>query len=115
MLPPDLSKLHPKALFVSDVKSTGLFKTDPVLQANGAKTLYCKTGHSYMKRYTHEQKALVGFEKSGHFFVQPPLGLGYDDGLVAAIAVSDMLDRDRATTLATLSKALPHTSRPTTP
>ncbi len=37
-----------------------------------------------MKRYTHEQKALVGFEKSGHFFFQPPLGKGYDDGLVAA-------------------------------
>ena len=46
-----------------------------------------------MKRYTFEQKALVGFEKSGHFFFQPPLGKGYDDGLVAAIAVCDMLER----------------------
>ena len=55
-----------------------------MLQANGATALYWKTGHSYMKRYTLEQKALVGFEKSGHFFFQPPLGRGYDDGLVAA-------------------------------
>ena len=45
---------------------------------------YWKTGHSYMKRYSHETKALVGFEKSGHFFFNPPLGRGYDDGLVAA-------------------------------
>ena len=55
-----------------------------------------------MKRYTHEQKALVGFEKSGHFFFQPPLGRGYDDGLVAAIAVCDMLDRNPDKSLADL-------------
>ena len=93
MLARDLSALHPNAVFVADVKSTGLFMTDPVLAKNGARALYWKTGHSYMKRYTHEQKALVGFEKSGHFFFQPPLGRGYDDGLVAALAVCDMLDR----------------------
>ncbi len=94
MLARDLSARHPNAVFVADVKSTGLFTTDPVLRANGARALYWKTGHSYMKRYTHEQKALVGFEKSGHFFFQPPLGRGYDDGLVAALAVCDMLDRN---------------------
>jgi phosphomannomutase / phosphoglucomutase len=62
-----------------------------------------------MKRHTHEQKALVGFEKSGHFFFQPPLGRGYDDGLVAAIAVCDMLDRNPDKTLADLKNALPKT------
>jgi phosphomannomutase/phosphoglucomutase len=80
-----------------------------VLARNGARTLYWKTGHSYMKRYTHEQKALVGFEKSGHFFFQPPLGRGYDDGLVAAIAVCDMLDRAPGKTLADLERDLPKT------
>jgi phosphomannomutase/phosphoglucomutase len=109
MLARDLSAQHKDAVFVADVKSTGLFMTDPVLQANGARTLYWKTGHSYMKRYTHEQKALVGFEKSGHYFFQPPLGRGYDDGLVAAIAVCDMLDRAPARTLADLERALPKT------
>ncbi|HZT47573.1 MAG TPA: phosphomannomutase/phosphoglucomutase, partial [Hyphomicrobiaceae bacterium] len=109
MLARDLSAQHEGAVFVADVKSTGLFMTDPVLQANGARTLYWKTGHSYMKRYTHEQKALVGFEKSGHFFFQPPLGRGYDDGLVAAIAVCDMLDRAPAKSLADLERELPKT------
>ena len=109
MLARDLSARHAKPVFVADVKSTGLFMTDPVLARNGAKTLYWKTGHSYMKRYTHEQKALVGFEKSGHFFFQPPLGRGYDDGLVAAIAVCDMLDRAPAKTLADLERDLPKT------
>src|SRR5215467_8520738 len=38
MLARDLSALHANALFVADVKSTGLFITDPVLAANGART-----------------------------------------------------------------------------
>ena len=109
MLARDLSARYDKPVFVADVKSTGLFMTDPVLARNGARTLYWKTGHSYMKRYTHEQKALVGFEKSGHFFFQPPLGRGYDDGLVAAIAVCDMLDRAPGKTLADLERDLPKT------
>ena len=109
MLARDISSRHKDAIFVADVKSTGLFITDPVLAKNGAKTLYWKTGHSYMKRYTFEQKALVGFEKSGHFFFQPPLGRGYDDGLVAALAVCDMLDRNPDKTLADLKNALPKT------
>ena len=109
MLARDLSALHPNALFVVDVKSTGLFMTDPVLTANGARTLYWKTGHSYMKRHTFEQKALVGFEKSGHFFFQPPLGRGYDDGFLAAIAVCHMLDRAPGKSLADLERQLPKT------
>ncbi|ODA66800.1 Phosphomannomutase/phosphoglucomutase [Methyloligella halotolerans] len=109
MLARDISKLHENAHFVVDVKSTGLFKTDPVLIENGARTDYWKTGHSYIKRYSHKTGALVGFEKSGHFFFNPPLGRGYDDGLVSAIAVLDMLDRNPQQTLAELRDALPET------
>jgi phosphomannomutase / phosphoglucomutase len=109
MLARDISALHPNAKFVADVKSTGLFKTDPVLKANGATTDYWKTGHSYIKRYSHEHKALVGFEKSGHFFFNPPLGRGYDDGLIAALAICDMLDRNPDKSMAELRDALPRT------
>ena len=93
MLARDLSARHPNAQFVVDVKSTGLYLTDPVLKKNGVKTDYWKTGHSYIKRRTAELKALAGFEKSGHFFFNPPIGLGYDDAIVAAIQVLEMLDR----------------------
>jgi len=109
MLARDLSAIHKNAKFVVDVKSTGLFSTDPVLKANGATTAYWKTGHSYIKRYNHEHKTLVGFEKSGHFFFNAPLGRGYDDGLVAALAVCDMLDRAPGKTIAELRDALPKT------
>ncbi|MBE3110389.1 MAG: phosphomannomutase/phosphoglucomutase [Acidobacteria bacterium] len=109
MLARDLSAQYKGATFVADVKSTGLFLTDPVLKANDAKTLYWKTGHSYIKRYSHKTGALVGFEKSGHFFFNPPIGRGYDDGLVAALAVLDMLDRNSDKTLAELKDALQRT------
>src|SRR6202043_1327596 len=109
MLARDMSALHPGAKFVVDVKSTGLFVTDPVLRQNGAVADYWKTGHSYMKRRTHETGALAGFEKSGHFFFNKPFGRGYDDGLVSALAVCDMLDRNPDRTLAQLKDALPKT------
>jgi phosphomannomutase/phosphoglucomutase len=107
MLARDLSALHKDATFVVDVKSTGLFATDPVLKANGAKTVYWKTGHSYIKRKTAELGALAGFEKSGHFFFNPPLGRGYDDGLVAAAAILSMLERNPGKKLSDLKRALP--------
>lgn len=107
MLARDLSKRHKNATFVVDVKSTGLFAIDPVLKENGAKVDFYKTGHSYIKRRTTALGALAGFEKSGHFFFRPPLGLGYDDGIVAGLAVLAMLDRNSGKTLAQLREDLP--------
>jgi phosphomannomutase/phosphoglucomutase len=109
MLARDISALHPNAKFVVDVKSTGLFSTDPILIKNGAHTTYWKTGHSYIKRYSYETGAVVGFEKSGHFFFSPPFGRGYDDGLIAAIAVCDMLSRNPGKSMADLYRDLPKT------
>jgi len=109
MLARDISALHRGARFVADVKSTALFSTDPVLKANGASTEYWKTGHSYIKRRTRETGAIAGFEKSGHFFFNEPLGRGYDDGLIAAFAVLDMMDRNPGKSFAELERALPRT------
>ena len=103
----DLAGKHENAVFVADVKSTGLFATDPDLQAAGATTHYWKTGHSYMKRHTVETGALAGFEKSGHYFFNPPVGRGYDDGIVTAIAICDMLENAEGRSMADLRNALP--------
>ncbi|MCB1485456.1 MAG: phosphomannomutase/phosphoglucomutase, partial [Hyphomicrobiaceae bacterium] len=46
---------------------------------------------------------------SGHFFFNTPLGRGYDDGLVAALAVCDMLDRNPDKSMVDLRDALPKT------
>ncbi len=109
MLARDLSELYPNAQFVADVKSTGLFMTDPVLLKNGAKTDYYKTGHSYIKRRSKDLNALVGFEKSGHYFFNAPIGRGYDCGLTSAIAILQMLDRNPGKSMADLRRALPKT------
>jgi phosphomannomutase/phosphoglucomutase len=109
MLARDISALHPGSSFVVDVKSTGLFMTDPVLIANGVKVDYWKTGHSYIKRRVNELNAIAGFEKSGHYFFNKPIGRGYDDGLVSALAILDMLDRNPGKTMADLRRALPKT------
>jgi len=78
--------------FIVDVKSTGLFTKDKVLLENNCETIYWKTGHSHIKRKVNEVKALAGFEKSGHFFFNQPLGNGYDDGINSAIQVCHLLD-----------------------
>ena len=109
LLARDLSAKHAGSRFVVDVKSTGLFLTDPVLQKNRATTDYWKTGHSYIKQRVHELGALAGFEKSGHYFFNAPIGRGYDDALVSALAILDMLDRNPRRSMADLVASLPKT------
>ena len=109
MLARDLSTLHKGATFVVDVKSTGLFATDPGLRRNDVKVDFWKTGHSHIKRRVRDLEALAGFEKSGHFFFNAPVGRGYDDGFVTAIAVLDMLDRNPEKSMAELYRELPKT------
>ena len=88
----NLSNNHQNSKFVVDVKSTGLYSNDNILKKNNCETIYWKTGHSHIKRKVNTEKALAGFEKSGHFFFNEPLGYGYDDGINSAIHVCHLLD-----------------------
>ena len=90
----NLSNTHKNSKFIVDVKSTGLYLNDNVLRNNQCTTIYWKTGHSHIKRKVHSEKALAGFEKSGHFFFNQPLGHGYDDGINSAIQVCQLLNND---------------------
>jgi phosphomannomutase/phosphoglucomutase len=105
----DLSKIYPNATFVADVKSTGLFASDPELRANGVTADYWKTGHSHMKRRVKELGALAGFEKSGHYFLAEPLGRGYDCGMRVAVEICKLMDRNPDMSMSDLRKALPVT------
>ncbi len=105
----DWAAIYPNAQFVADVKSTGLFASDPVLKALGARTDYWKTGHSYMKRRVKELGALAGFEKSGHYFLASPIGRGYDCGMRVAVEICKLLDRHPGKSLSDLKDALPKT------
>jgi phosphomannomutase/phosphoglucomutase len=88
----NLSSKHKNSKFIVDVKSTGLYSKDKILLENNCETIYWKTGHSHIKRKVNTEKALAGFEKSGHFFFNQPLGFGYDDGVNSAIQVCHLLD-----------------------
>jgi phosphomannomutase/phosphoglucomutase len=90
----NLSSTHKNSKFVVDVKSTGLYSTDEILKSNACETIYWKTGHSHIKRKVNQEQALAGFEKSGHFFFNQPLGYGYDDGINSAIQVCHLLDNN---------------------
>ena len=104
----NISNQHKNSKFVVDVKSTGLFMNDEILNKNNCKTIYWKTGHSYIKRKVNEEKAIAGFEKSGHFFFNQPLGYGFDDGINSAIQVCNLLDNQNEK-LDVLIKSLPKT------
>jgi len=104
----NLAPKHKNSKFVVDVKSTGLYSKDEILSNNQCKTIYWKTGHSHIKRKVNIEKALAGFEKSGHFFFNQPLGYGYDDGINSAIQVCHLLN-DQNKKMSELMKELPNT------
>ena len=104
----NLSNSHKNSKFIVDVKSTGLYLTDKILNKNQCETLYWKTGHSHIKRKVHNEKALAGFEKSGHFFFNQPLGYGYDDGINSAIQVCHLLNNQEKK-MSEIMKELPTT------
>ena len=104
----NLSSNHKGSSFIVDVKSTGLYAKDEILLKNNCKTIYWKTGHSHIKRKVNADKALAGFEKSGHFFFNQPLGYGYDDGINSAIQVCHLLD-NKTKKMSDLKSELPET------
>ena len=104
----NISEKHPSSKFIVDVKSTGLFEEDEILNKNNCKTIYWKTGHSYIKRKVNEENAIAGFEKSGHFFFNKPLGYGFDDGINSAIQVCNLLSNQNKK-MNELIKSLPET------
>ena len=88
----NISEQHKNSKFVVDVKSTGLFEKDEILIKNNCQTIYWKTGNSYIKRKVNTENAIAGFEKSGHFFFNKPLGYGFDDGINSASQICHLLD-----------------------
>ncbi len=104
----NLSGKYKKSKFIVDVKSTGLYLKDHVLLKNNCKTIYWKTGHSHIKRKVNGEKALAGFEKSGHFFFNKPIGNGYDDGITSAIQICHLLNSENKK-ISLIINALPKT------
>ena len=104
----NLSDKYKNSKFIVDVKSTGLYSNDTILKYNNCKTIYWKTGHSHIKKKVNLENALAGFEKSGHFFFNKPLGYGYDDGIYSAIQVCHLIN-NKNKKISEIIKELPKT------
>jgi phosphomannomutase/phosphoglucomutase len=99
---------NPGRPVVIDVKSTGLYYDDPILKASKTPVITWKTGHSYIKAKVAETNALAGFEKSGHWFLNQPIGRGYDDAVLSTVQFLRMLAAS-GEPLSKLAAALPKT------
>jgi phosphomannomutase / phosphoglucomutase len=90
--------------FVVDVKCTSLFSSELA-----SEVIWEKTGHSYIKAAVARVHATAGFERSGHFFFNPPFGRGYDDACLAALMLLLVLceAKARGETLSMLLAKLP--------
>ena len=108
-----IARRSPGARFLVDIKSTGLWADDPVLAAHGATVEFGPTGHSHMKRRLHAMRegregcVVAGFERSGHVFLGPPYGHGFDDAPAAAIRLLEFLGHEGS--IVDLADALPTT------
>jgi len=87
-----IAQKTPGRKVVIDVKSTGLYLSDPILQETGTEVVMVKTGHSYVKAAVAEHDAVAGFERSGHWFFNKPYGRGYDDACLSSVQLLRMLD-----------------------
>ncbi len=72
---------NPGGKVVFDVKCTKALEED--IKAHGGIPIMWKTGHSYIKKKCHDENAVFGAERSGHFFIRDNY-YGYDDGVFAA-------------------------------
>ena len=79
---------------IIDVKSTGAYSRDPVIQEHKAETVFSKTGHYYVKDMANEIKAMAGFERSGHFIMKGDFGRGYDDATVSTAWFTTILSNN---------------------
>jgi len=100
----DLAPLNKGAKFVVDVKSTGLYATDPILTENDVTVVYWKTGHSYIKRKTAEIGALADSRRAATSS-STPRSARLRLRLTAAAAILGMLDRNPERKLSDLKKA----------
>ena len=88
----NISNKYKNSKFIVDVKSTGLFEKDEILLKIIVKLYIGKQDIHILKEKLMKKKLLAGFEKSGHFFFNKPLGYGFDDGINSAIQICHLLN-----------------------
>ena len=110
MLARDLSKIHPNASFVVDVKSTGLFATDPELVARGVDHRILED-RSFLHQAPRQRAARrsPASKSRGTSSSTRRSDAAMTTALLTAVHVLEMLDRNPTKSMAELYAELPKT------
>ncbi|OTG81191.1 phosphomannomutase/phosphoglucomutase [Acinetobacter sp. ANC 4648] len=98
---------HPKHEIVFDVKCSSIVRQ--VVEQLGGHAKMLRTGSSFLRRYLSQSKgfAVFGGEYAGHYVFNDGRGLGYDDGLYAALRVMEYLSQFPHMTLSEILAVYP--------
>ncbi len=103
-------KVKPSAEIVFDVKcSTMIAQT--VARYHGRSHML-RTGSSFLRHYIAAQCAVFGGEYAGHYVFNDGRGLGYDDGLYAALRLLEYLESTQQSLSEVLAEFPERTSSP---
>jgi len=81
---------NPGSKIVFDVKCTQALPED--IKKHGGIPIMWRTGHSYIKRKLHEEKAILAGERSGHFFIADNW-YGFDDGIFSSLRLLEYISK----------------------
>lgn len=84
-------KANPHREIVFDVKCSPIVRQ--TIEKMGGKATMIRTGSSFLRKYLTQSKgqAVFGGEYAGHYVFNDGRGLGYDDGLYAALRIMEYL------------------------
>ena len=84
-------KDHPHHEIVFDVKCSSMVRQ--AVEHLGGKPKMIRTGSSFLRKYMSQSKgqAVFGGEYAGHYVFNDGRGMGYDDGLYAALRVMEYM------------------------
>ncbi|MDV8155969.1 phosphomannomutase/phosphoglucomutase [Acinetobacter bereziniae] len=100
-------KDHPQHEIVFDVKCSSMVRQ--VVEHLGGQAKMIRTGSSFLRKYMSQSKghAVFGGEYAGHYVFNDGRGLGYDDGLYAALRVMEYLCHFPQATLSEILASYP--------
>lgn len=100
-------KDHPQHEIVFDVKCSSMVRQ--AVEHLGGKAKMIRTGSSFLRKYMSQSKGLAVFggEYAGHYVFNDGRGMGYDDGLYAALRVMEYMCGFPHATLSEILKDYP--------
>ncbi len=101
-------RANPHREIVFDVKCSSMVRE--TIEKMGGKATMIRTGSSFLRKYLTQSKgqAVFGGEYAGHYVFNDGRGLGYDDGIYAALRVMEYLcESPKETTLSQVLAAYP--------